>query len=295
MASIRSTLSYHYRMKTNAKSDLKKQLSYGNHGKLSEMIPPRTMKKNHHIQAESLSERPVYYMNFQSATDKPCVLYLHGGAFLTGLTKRHWKLLDSILWGTGCPIVVPDYPLIPEHTHKKITSYCMEVYSSLIPKCPRGIILMGDSAGGNLALVLAQQAVKLGLPLPKQILLLSPFLDATGSNPVKNVLAPRDPVLEPDGGREAALLYAGTTPLENPVISPIFGSMKGLPKITVWTGSNDMLYADALLLKEALHQAKVPYHIYTYPHMVHDWMLDCFPESRTAVRQIAMTITESLR
>lgn len=293
MSSIKSILSYQYRKKTHAKYDLKKQLAAGNHGKFSDMIPPEAMAKANHIQAESLSGRPVYYMNFQTAQEKPCILYFHGGGFLTGFTKKHWNFISSVLRGTECPVVVPDYPLIPEASHKKIISYCMELYTSLIPRCPHGMILMGDSAGGNLALVIAQKAVREGLVLPGQLLLLSPFLDATGNNPVKNVLAPRDPVIEPEGCREASLLYAGTLPLDNPLISPVFGDMTGLPRTTVWTGTNDMLYADALLLKEALHEARVPYHIYTYPYMVHDWMLDNFRESRRAVRQIIKTIKET--
>ena len=293
MASLKSTLSYQYRKKTRAKYDLKKQLSTANHGKLSEMVPPRSMAKACSIEADSRSGRPVYYMNFRNAANKPCILYFHGGAFLTGLTKKHWKFSHSILEKCDCPLVIPDYPLIPECTHKKILSWCMELYLSLIPKCPCGIILMGDSAGANLAMVIAQQAVKRNLPLPEKLLLLSPFLDATRKNPVKNVLAPRDPVIEPQGCREASLLYAGSASLDSPLISPIFGSMEGLPKIYAWTGTNDMLYADALLLKEALHNAKVPYHIYTYPDMVHDWMFDHFRESRDALRQIIKILNQS--
>lgn len=292
MASLKSSISYQYRKKTHAKYDLKKQLSAVNHGKPSEMIPPRSMAKTCSVETDSLDGRPVYYMNFKISEEKPCILYFHGGTFLTGPAKKHWKFLDSILAACDCPVVVPDYPLIPECTHKKIQSWCMKLYLSLLSQCPHGIILMGDSAGANLAMVIAQQAVKRELPVPKQLLLLSPFLDATRKNPVKNVLAPRDPVIEPVGCREAALLYAGSASLDDPLISPIFGSMKDLPKIYAWTGTNDMLYADALLLKEALHKAHVPYHLYTYPDMVHDWMFDNFRESRSALRQIIKIIKE---
>ena len=71
-------------------------------------------------------------------------------------------------------------------------------------------------------MITAQQAVQRKLPLPHRLLLLSPLLDATKNNPVKNVLAPRDPVLEPEGCQEAALLYAGSEPLDSPLVSPDF-------------------------------------------------------------------------
>ena len=294
MPSIISALSYQHKYRTNAREDLKKRLANADHGDPRFMTPPDLFKKKYTVEAAPLMGRAVYYFNFEKAASQPCVLYFHGGAFLTGLTKKHWRLTDSILKETGCPVIVPDYPLIPEHTHKRILEFCMELYRFLSESCPHGLILMGDSAGANLAMVVSQQAAAKGLPAPKKLLLLSPFLDAAGDNPVKNVLAQRDPVLEPSAGREAALLYAGSLPLSDPRISPVFGPMKGLPKVYVWTGDNDMLYADTLLLKQKLHKAHVPYHIYIYPGMIHDWMLENLPEAKTAVKQIILEIQKSL-
>ena len=292
MPSIISTISYQYKKRTNARNDLKKQLSSLSHGSLHQMTPPEIMKRKHRIQADACFGRPVYYMNFEKAGELPCVLYLHGGAFLTGLQKKHWRFISSVLSGSGYPMAVADYPLIPENTHRQILAFCLETYKTLLSRCPHGIILMGDSAGANLCMVLAQQAERKGLAKPNKLLLLSPFLDATGSNSIKTVLTPRDPVLETDSIREAALLYAGSRSLEDPLISPVFGSMEVLPEVIIWTGDNDILYADALLLKERLKEARAPYHMYTYPCMVHDWMLDLLPESRTALRQIIRTIQE---
>ena len=294
MPSIISSLSYQYKMQTNTRRGLKKQLSTHTHGSLKDMTPPKSIERRYHVQADSLYGRPVYYMDFKNTEDKPCILYFHGGTFLTGLKKKHWRFIKTLLFGTGCPVVIPDYPLIPEHTHKKILAFCEETYLSLIPKCPQGIVVIGDGAGANLAMATVQQVLQEGLPTPRQLLLLSPCLDLTGANPIKNVLAHRDPVLEPDSQREAALLYAGSLHLNDPLISPVFGSMKGLPKVSVWTGDNDILYADSLLLKEALQKAHTPYHIYTYPHMIHNWMFDRIPEGRTALRQIVMTLREYL-
>ena len=294
MTSFKSMLSYQYRKKTHAKYDLKKQLSTLSHGKLSEMVPPESLAKKYSVQTYSKNGRPIYHIGGPESERRPRILYFHGGAFLTGLTKKHWGFAEALLGGTGCSMVIPDYPLVPEHTCRKISSFCMELYEAMLPHCPGGIILMGDSAGAALAMITAQQAVQRKLPLPHRLLLLSPLLDATKNNPVKNVLAPRDPVLEPEGCQEAALLYAGSEPLDSPLVSPIFGSMKGLPKVFAWTGTNDMLYADTLLLREALHQAKTPYHIYTYPDMVHDWMFDGFRESRHAIRQILQAVNAGL-
>ncbi|MCI8465274.1 MAG: alpha/beta hydrolase [Lachnospiraceae bacterium] len=294
MPSIISSLSYQYKVFTNAKTDLKKQLSARNHGVAKDMVPPSILEKRYSVEASAKNGRPVYYLDFEQASEKPCILYFHGGAFLTGLSKKHWRFVRRLLFGTGCPVVVPDYPLIPEYTHRAILSFCMEIYLELLSKSPHGVILIGDSAGANLAMAVAQQAVQRDIPIPNRLLLLSPCLDLSGDNPIKNVLAYRDPVLEPDSCREVALLYAGSRSLSDPLISPVFGSMKGLPKVTVWTGDNDILYADSLLLKEALRKAHTPYHIYTYPDMVHDWMFERIPEGRKALRQIVMTIREYL-
>ncbi len=280
MPSIRSLLSYQYKKRTRHTKHVPA------HGRLQNMLPPEALYKKHTVQVRTCQDRPVYYMDFQKAQDMPCILYFHGGSFTKGLRKKDWKLLSALLKGTGCPIAVLDYPLVPEHTHRSILSYCLEVYDTLSSQCPHGLLLMGDSAGASIAMAVAQAAVRERLSMPSSVLLLCPFLDATGGNPVKNVLAPRDPVLDLEKGREASLLYAGSLPLEDPLVSPVFGSMKGLPRIYVWTGDNDILYADALLLKDKLREAHIPYHIYVYPSMTHNWMYENLPESRTAVRQI---------
>ena len=294
MPGMISSLSYQYKVVTNAKNHLKKQLSARDHGDPQQRTPPKSLEKRHRTQANERSGHPVYYLDYDRAEEKPCILYFHGGSFLTGLSGKHWRFARKLLFGTGCPMVVPDYPLIPEHTHRGILAFCMELYLDLAAECPHGLILVGDGAGANLALSVARQAVRKKLPLPVQVLLLSPYLDLAGTNPIRNVLAHRDPVLEPDGCREAALLYAGSRSLSDPLISPVLGSMEGLPKVTAWTGDNDILYADTLLLKDALKKARTPYHIYTYPNMVHGWMLERIPEGRRALRQIVLTIREYL-
>ena len=294
MPSVISSLFYQYQSMTDARGGLKKHLAAKYHGSPKDMIPPKSLEKRHQVRAGVQSGRPVYYLDLEKAEEKPCILYFHGGSFLTGLSGRHWRFVRKLLFGAGCPVAVPDYPLIPEHTHGRILSFCMETYLELVENCPRGVILSGDGAGANLALTVAQQAVRRKLPVPGRILLLSPYLDLSGDNPIRNVLAHRDPVLEPDGCREAALLYAGSRSLSDPSVSPVFGSMEGLPKVTVWTGDNDILYADTLLLKDALEKARTPYHIYTYPNMVHGWMLERIPEGRRALRQIVLTVREYL-
>lgn len=294
MPSIISALSYQYKIVTHAKSNLKKQLTARNYAVPKDMMPPKALEKRHQIQTDSRSGRPVFYIDFEKAAEKPCVLYFHGGIFLTGPTEKHWRFVRKLLFAAGCPVVVPDYPLIPKHTHKRILSFCMELYLELTQKCPHGVILVGDSAGANLAMAVTQLAIQKGIAAPSQLLFLSPYLDLSRENPIKNVLAHRDPVLDPDSCREAALLYAGSRPLSDPLISPIFGSLEGFPKITVWTGDNDILYADSLLLKETLKKARVPYHIYTYPDMIHSWMFERTPEGRKALRQIIMTVRKYL-
>lgn len=278
MASIQSLIYYQYKKTIHRKGKVR--------GNAREAVPPESLYKKHVTEARLVEGRPVYCIDFHKTGELPCILYVHGGSFSKGLRKKDWKLLSALLKSTGCPVAALDFPLIPEHSCKGILSWCMEALTALSPECPRGFLLMGDSAGASIAMAMAQQAKEKGLSLPSAILLLCPFLDATGNNPAKNVLAPRDPVLDQDKGRETALLYAGSLPLEDPRVSPVFGDMKGLPRVYAWTGDNDILYADALLLKEKLRDAHVPYHIYVYPGMTHNWMYECLPEARTALRQI---------
>ena len=148
------------------------------------------------------------------------------------------------------------------------------------------LIFMGDSAGGGLALALAQKLKEENLPQPKQLILLSPWLDLAMDNPGIKLIDPLDPFLGIEGLKKAGKAYAGDTPLTHPLLSPIFGSMEGLGRISLFMGSKDILAADARKLVSTCLSNGIAIHYREYQDMFHVWMFMNFPESKRAVVEI---------
>jgi acetyl esterase/lipase len=215
------------------------------------------------------------------------VLYLHGGAYVQGLTLAHWYFLSEIIKGTGTTITVPDYPLAPGATYRESFALVETLYQQLITTClPSNIVLMGDSAGGGFALALAQKLKADNVPVPGKIILLSPWLDISLKNPAIDLIDPHDPFLDRISLQKAGKLYAGGTSPDHYQLSPINGKLEGLGRIAVFAGSNEILTADARKLKAMTPVKGTELDYYEYPGMVHTWMLLTFPESKKARRHI---------
>ncbi|MEU9836099.1 alpha/beta hydrolase fold domain-containing protein [Streptosporangium sp. NPDC048047] len=158
---------------------------------------------------------------------------------------------------------------------------------------PGRLTVMGDSAGGNLALSLVMQARQAGLPQPARLVLVSPCVDVSCDDPAMAKLERDDPILAPEGVREAGRLYAGGLDPRDPVVSPLYGSLRGLAPIAVFTGTLDILNVDAHRLKDRARQEGVSLEWFEYPGMMHVWPLYSLPEFRRAVDEIVAVIEGS--
>jgi acetyl esterase/lipase len=216
--------------------------------------------------------------------DRPAtrqVLYLHGGGWVLSITEPHWGLVGNLVDRLGCEITVPLYPLAPEHTARDVFAMLLPLYAETVAAAD-DLTLMGDSSGGNLALSLAMQARDRGLPPPARLVLISPGLDVTFADPAMPALDRVDPILSHRGVPALGRLYAGDLDVRDPVVSPLLGDLGGLAPLAVFTGTRDLLNADAHRLRD-----KMPLCWHEYPGMLHVWPLFPIPEARAAIEQIA--------
>lgn len=215
------------------------------------------------------------------------VLYLHGGAYVGSFGDPHWQFMQQVVEKTGFSVVAPDYPLAPQHTYRAVFTLVEAVYKDLAAKVgAQNVLLMGDSAGAGLALALAEQLKQEHAALPAQLMLLSPWLDATLQNPGVPPVAPLDPMLSVVQLRLAAKAYAGTTPLTDYHISPLNGELAGLPRTSVFIGSHDIFLADARKFKQLMAAQGNPVNYFEYNAAFHVWMLAGSPEGKLAQQQI---------
>ena len=263
-----------------------------NHKEKNE-LPPRNFLKNHKIQIKNICEIKCISVN-STQTPKKHILYFHGGAYTLQASKMHWNIIDYILKEVKCMITFINYPLVPKSTCYDTINKVTEVYNYLCNNEAQEIILMGDSAGGGLALALAQNIkIKNIIPKPKKLILFSPWLDVSMKNDISFKQAKNDLMLDKDTLKTVGKRYAGELNVENPLCSPIFGDLTDIGEIALFTGTRDILNNQATELKEKIQKNKGNLIYHEYENMQHVWMTFPIPEAKDALLKVCEFINEN--
>lgn len=229
----------------------------------------------------------LFTLNKKQIVGQKTILYLHGGAYIDSFVKPHWDFMLKLIQELDCAIVAPDYPLAPDNTFRQTFAMLLKVYKALVKEIdPAGLILMGDSSGGGLALALAQLSRNERLSQPQQIILLSPWLDISLSNPEIMDVDPSDNFLGTEGLKMAAEAYTGGVQKNYYLLSPIYGDLEGLARISLFIGAREILVADARKLNRLAKEKEIHINYREYPGMFHAWMLLNLPESKKARKEI---------
>lgn len=270
------------------KDFIKKKVAAGKLNFFNSPEPPPAISKVCIIREFQVNGRKVFSLSPKNSHDSgKCILYFHGGAYIQNFVIFHWKFLAELVKKTGCTIIAPDYPLAPQFTYKESFAMADVLYKQLLLNVnPKDLILMGDSAGGGFALALAQKIRNEQIDQPGQVILLSPWLDITLSNPDIKAVRGIGPFLGIEGLQEAGRIYAGDAGPDHYLLSPINGSLEGLGKISVFIGTRDILVADARKFKQLTGSMGIEINYHEYEDMLHAWMFLNFPESKKARQQI---------
>lgn len=250
---------------------------------------PERFSEEFTISVTQVKGRNVHTLAPKSGTSGQIVFYIHGGAYILNITSAHWNLIGDLIRQTKATFVVPDYPKAPGATAPVGLAMVEQAYQDLIATVPaQNITIMGDSSGGGLSLALAQKLHADGGAQPRQLVLLSPFLDGSMSNNGYGPIEGKDPSLSLEIGQMAGKLWAGDLDTKDPRVSPIYGSMDGLGRVSVFAGGCEIFVADCRKFKELMAQHGTPVNYYEYPTMFHVWMAATFlPEAKATIAQIA--------
>jgi epsilon-lactone hydrolase len=263
--------------------------------KAAEPAPmPPSLRRRCRIETSSVDGSTVFVITPRRRTSAVHVVYIHGGAYVDPILSLHWMLIDRLVEATGATFVVPLYPLAPEHDHRPAFAMVEKLYRDLYSKVsPRKIILMGDSAGGGLAVAQAMRYRDIGLPAPGRLVLFAPWLDITLSNPEVRRLEPHDPLLGTDGAIYCGERWAGDEDTRHPYLSPMFGDWSRLPPIDIHVGTNDMCVADVRRLYDQAPRYDMTLRLFEYRKAFHVFMAATWTaESRDAVARVASTLRE---
>lgn len=222
-----------------------------------------------------------------------CALYCHGGGFQIGGAASHASLIARLAQAAQLRMLAFDYRLAPEHRYPAATDDAYNAYKWLTDQGEQPIAIVGDSAGGALALRTVQRARDAGLPLPRRIVLISPWLDLSMQSDSYTKLAAEDPFSIPAQLRIMAKTYVGRDgpALDSPLVSPLWGNLSGLPPIVVHSGGADITVGDSRTLVERVEEVGGRVDLKIFPGMCHHFQIyEALPEAAESLNALGLAL-----
>ncbi|WP_151083657.1 alpha/beta hydrolase [Nocardioides cynanchi] len=259
------------------------------HEELDRSLPTGTTPRFHRrfsVVTETLpGGSPSYSVVRRGTLPSRTVLYLHGGAFMAPMSAWQVTYAARMADDLDARVVLPDYPLAPEHTWRDSHRDLVELAERLATGDE--LVIAGDSSGGGLALAIAESMRDRGGPQARRLLLVSPWVDLTTSTPETAALDAVDPWLFIGKVRAYAAWWAGSPgDLGRPEVSPALGDLSGLPPALMFCGSRDLLVPGCRLLARRAAEAGWDLTYVEEPDLIHVYpLLPLIPEARRAWRR----------
>ncbi|MEI6089376.1 MAG: alpha/beta hydrolase [bacterium] len=228
---------------------------------------------------------------------KKVILYVHGGGYVSGSCNDHRGFVSKFAKSSGVTNLTYEYRLAPENTFPAALDDSVTVYKSLLNSGykPENIMIVGESAGGGLCLAALLALKEQNIPFPRAAVSISPWTDLTCSSESyktknKKSLAPLN------SWNVFSKYYVGDNDASNPLISPLFGNLEGLPPILINSGTDDELYEDGEKFYEKAKSAGVDITFRAGENMVHCYPLlaPYFEEATEAMDEICEFVKRHL-
>lgn len=214
------------------------------------------------------------------------MLYIHGGGFIACSPRTHRPITGALAL-RGFTIFAPDYRLAPEHPFPAAVEDVTAVWQAF--RAEGAACVAGESAGGNLALVLMGEARARGLPMPWAATLFSPATDFVSTDGSRATNAWRDAMFDPKALAQIGAMYLGSADQADPRISPIYGDPAGFPPLLFHVGAREVLRDDSVRMAERARAAGVETELKIFPVVSHAWQFAAgmLPEARASLDEAA--------
>ena len=244
------------------------------------------------VEQSQIAGIDVDWLRPTDARQDKVIFYLHGGAYVMGSRRTHRQLVSHIARSAGVVAVVVEYRLAPEDPFPAGLDDAVAVYRGLLESgfSPEDIIISGDSAGGGLSAATLLALRHAGVPMPVAAVLLSPFLDVTGSGESATTRADRDPWFDINDLNVVARYYCpDEKQWRNPLVSPVFANVAGLPPMLIHVGDDEILLSDATRFADKLKAQGIDVELEIWPEMWHVFQMFVgkMPEARDGIEKIA--------
>ena len=225
-----------------------------------------------------------------------CVLYCHGGGYTSGNLGYSRVLASKLVRSTGLDTLSFEYRLAPEHPYPAALEDAFRAWDHLmyLGYGAKDVVLAGDSAGGNMALVLCLALRRAGRMLPGALLLMSPWTDMTASGASYSERAEADPILTNEYIQAVREAYAPGADYSRPEFSPLFGDFSAFPPALIQVGTHEILYSDSERLAERMKAAGCYCRLEVWENMWHVFQMAPAKKSAAAMESMAHFLLEVL-
>lgn len=240
------------------------------------------------VNRKEVQVKPHDFSRFQGAWVLPrdlrrqgVILYLHGGGYACGGLEYALGFGSVLAKRFGVRVFCAAYRLAPEHPYPAALEDAVEAYRYLLSKGhrPERIALCGESAGGGLCYCLCLRCRELELPMPGSIIAISPWTDLTASGPSYEENRDVDPTMTRKQLDFYARCYGGDR--EDPLVSPLFGDLQGMPPSLIFVGGDEIMKSDAQELHQILRQSHCKSQLVVAPGRWHAYVLYGLPENES--------------
>lgn len=247
------------------------------------------------ITAEPDAPVPSYWMVTPQSSYQKVILFFHGGGFNRGSTYGHQDLCQRLSRYTGFSVFSVDYSLAPEHPFPAAIEDCIQSYLWLRDEGFQAsdLVIAGISAGGNLTLSTLLALKKMGEKMPLGGICMSPVVDFKFPVTYTHLKDVNDWINYEQLDKIRDLYLNGQSP-SNPLVSPIYGDLEGLPPLLIQAGSRELLLCDINRFRDLAVKKEVKVNLEVWQGMFHSWQLfySHLPESDGPLRSIGEFVKE---
>ena len=236
---------------------------------------PKKISQECYITSNEFIGRKIFTLTPKIKNEKEkYILYFHGGSYIAETSEEHWNFLENLVKDTGYTVILPDYPLAPKYTYEDVFTMIKPLYKEIIERIsPEDLIMMGDSAGGGMALALEENLSEENEKLPSKLILISPWLDTRMENSKIDEVQKNDKELNKEALKLAGIAYKGKNGKDTYLVNPIDGPLDKLKNVTIYTGTYDILNPDVEILVQKAKEKNVNIDVKEYEECGHIWIV----------------------
>lgn len=259
---------------------------------------PRRLRQRREVLEAGGQRVPAAWLDLGGPNGRGVIFYVHGGAFMLGSLRGYRHLVARLADAAGMAACFVEYRLAPEHPYPAAPDDVLCAYRALLGSgiAARRIAVVGDSAGGCLALSLLHRIGAEALPMPGAVVAMSPIVDFTEGSPSLKENEARDILIPLRWARRGLAYYLQDADPRDPVVSPVFGRYDGAPPVLLQVSESEVLRDDSRRMAEVLRSQGVTVRLDEWQDVPHVWQINAgrSPEADKGVTDIADFLMETL-